>query len=80
VYLFCILLKRIRAGDRLALLLMASLVGFLAVGLADSVFDEPRMALLFFFMVWLSMIKPPQPENRVLPGLSEVPRPGVAHL
>lgn len=63
-YLFGILFKRIRGGDRLALLLMASLVGILAVGLSDSVFDEPRMTLLFFFMAWLAMVKPSQAESR----------------
>lgn len=57
-YLFSTLYQRICTGDSFALLLMASLTGFLTIGLSDSLFDEPRMTLLFFLIAWLAMVKP----------------------
>lgn len=36
-------------------LLLSSLIGFLTVGLIGSLFDSPRIATLFFFVVFVSI-------------------------
>ena len=57
---FTSLYRRFSSTDSVtALVLMASLSGFLVVGLFSSLFDEPRMTLLFFLLVWLALLNPP---------------------
>jgi len=57
---FISLYRRCSSTDPVtALVLMASLSGFLAVGLFSSLFDEPRMTLLFFLLVWLALLDAP---------------------
>ena len=45
-------------GDRFAGTLLASLVGFLTVGLFDSLVDAPRIAMVFFLLLFLSVALP----------------------
>lgn len=47
--------------DRLALIYLASLSGFLAVGLFDSLLDVPRVGLLFFLLLLTSILVPLAP-------------------
>ena len=56
-YLVVRLWRRIGRGDALALLLLASLAGLWTVGVADSLVDEPRLALVFYLMTWLAMAR-----------------------
>jgi VanZ family protein/O-antigen ligase len=42
-------------GDLFSGVLLASLVGFLLVGLFDSLFDAPRLTLIFFLWLFVSM-------------------------
>jgi VanZ family protein len=57
IYAFIRLAKRIGERDALAAVLAASLVGFLTVGVVDSLFDVPRMALMFYFVAIWAMLK-----------------------
>lgn len=50
--------RRLKRGERLALLLMMAFTGFLAAGLFDSLFDEPRMTLLFYLGIGLVLLPP----------------------
>lgn len=45
-------------GERLAQIELAALAGFLLVGLFDSLLDVPRLSLLFFLMLMLSVLRP----------------------
>lgn len=45
------LLRRSFSGDLVALVLLSSLSGLLTVGLVDSLFDFPRVTLLFFLIL-----------------------------
>ena len=47
------LVARVREGDLFAGSILAALSGFLLVGIADSLFDAPRLTLLFFLLVLL---------------------------
>lgn len=42
------LVRGVRAGSRFALAVLASMVGFLAIGTVGSLFDAPRLTLLYF--------------------------------
>ncbi len=66
-YLVVRLFRRIGRGDPFAVMLLASLAGFWTVGLADSLVDEPRMALMFYLMTWLAMARP-EPDLAVAPS------------
>ncbi|MGZ3235894.1 MAG: VanZ family protein [Burkholderiaceae bacterium] len=57
VYTFITIVKRFDEQDLPAPVLTASLVGFLTVGVVDSLFDVPRMALLFYLLVALVLLK-----------------------
>ena len=61
VYLVSVLYERLRIGDGFALLLAAALSGFPAIGVSASLFDEPRLTLLFFLTVWLALLQSPRP-------------------
>ncbi len=50
------LARRILAGDSAAVILLMVITGVLVVGMFDSLFDEPRITVLFFLMVWLTLL------------------------
>ena len=43
------------SGSALPLIILSSLSGFLVVGLSDSLFDAPRLTLLFWMLVFFSL-------------------------
>jgi hypothetical protein len=45
-------------GDGFAATLLAALVGFLLVGLTESLFDGPRMTALFFLLLFTGWLRP----------------------
>jgi predicted branched-subunit amino acid permease len=47
-------------GEAFQVARLAGLAGFLVVGIVDSLFDSPRMALVFFFLLLLPVGKGPQ--------------------
>lgn len=49
------LVRGIGAGDRFAVAVLAGMGGFLAVGLVGSLFDAPRLTLLYFGLAALGM-------------------------
>ena len=49
------LARRILAGDVFAVVLAASLAGFLTVGLTGSPLEDPRLLLLFLLLVLTSI-------------------------
>lgn len=50
------LFTRVQEGDTAALPLLLALVGVLLIGLFASLFDDPRIALLFFLLVWMALL------------------------
>ncbi len=52
------LVKGILRKDPLAAILLASIGGFLIVGIIGSLFDSPRISLLFFFISFVSLLTP----------------------
>lgn len=52
------LLRRARRGDVLAAAWLASLAAFLVVGLFDSLFDVPRITLLFLLLLSAGVLRP----------------------
>lgn len=50
-------------GDLYAGVLVASLVGFLAIGLTESLFDGPRVTALFFLVVFVGLVRRPGPDS-----------------
>ncbi len=52
------------AGERLGQVVLTALIGFLLVGLFDSLLDVPRLALLFFLMLILAVLRPAAPGKR----------------
>lgn len=46
------------AGDIMSLAMLASLAGFLSIGMFDSLFDDPRMSLLYFVILVLALDAP----------------------
>jgi VanZ family protein len=57
MYVFITIVKRDSEQDFPAPVLAASLVGFLTVGVVDSLFDVPRMALMFYVLVAWVLLK-----------------------
>ncbi len=55
---FLTLAKRYREPDFPAPVIAAALVAFLTVGVIDSLFDSPRMALLFYLLVLWTLLQP----------------------
>ncbi|WP_193316651.1 hypothetical protein [Janthinobacterium rivuli] len=53
------LLRRAARGDTGALACAAALLGFLVVGLFDSLLDVPRIALLCYLMLLCALLQPP---------------------
>ena len=70
--LLAVTLHRLWADNRLgksrASILLGSLVAVLVIGLGDSLFDEPRITLLFYMLVLLALIRP----NSRLPTTREI--------
>ncbi|OGR28080.1 MAG: hypothetical protein A2277_14880 [Desulfobacterales bacterium RIFOXYA12_FULL_46_15] len=56
LFVFIILLQSIAKKDLLSLILFSSFCGFFTVGLIDSLFDSPRIAFLFYFFSFLSLL------------------------
>lgn len=54
-YLLYLLLPRTLRGDRSAVTLLAGLVGFMIVGLFDSLFDAPRLMLVFYLSAFVAI-------------------------
>ena len=52
-------IQRIRCGDTYALVATAGVCGFLTVGMFGSLFDAPRLTLVFMLLLW-SLILDPQ--------------------
>lgn len=57
LYAGIVLFQRHRAQDAPMAALAAALTGFLTVGVVDSLFDVPRMALLFYLLLALIMLR-----------------------
>ena len=55
------LLRQATGGNPCALACAAALLGFLVVGLFDSLLDVPRIALLCYLMLLCALLQPPQP-------------------
>ncbi len=49
---------QVRRGNRFALALLAALSSFLAVGLFDSLLDVPRLALLYYLLLFTALLEP----------------------
>lgn len=58
LYVLTTLGKNISRGDVFSLVLVSSFAGFLTVGLIDSLFDSPRIAMFFYLMVFISILQP----------------------
>jgi len=58
VYVTGNLIVRGSRGERTASIFLASLVGCLIVGLFDSIFDVPRLTLLFFLVIFVATLRP----------------------
>ncbi|RMF07751.1 MAG: hypothetical protein D6763_11545 [Alphaproteobacteria bacterium] len=50
------LLAQVLAGERYSAVLLSSLSGFLVVGIVGSLFDAPRLTLLFFLIVFTALL------------------------
>ena len=57
--------QRVLRGDLLATAPLAALAGLLIVGMFDSVLDVPRLTLLFYLLLFLSLVAG---TGRRLPG------------
>ena len=51
-------------GEAPAAVYLAALAGFLVVGLFDSLFDVPRLALAFYLVLFAAMMRPLEPLRR----------------
>ena len=54
------LCQNVARGDLFSGVLLAALAGFLLVGLFDSLFDAPRLTLLFFLLLFTATARPPR--------------------
>ena len=52
------LARAVTSGDLIATAFLGGLSGFLAIGLFDSMFDVPRLTLLFFLLCFASLLLP----------------------
>ena len=50
------LLGQVMEGERFSAVLLASLTGYLVVGIIGSLFDAPRLTLLFYLLVFTSLL------------------------
>jgi len=58
LYVLMTLGKNIFRGDIFSLVLLSSFAGFLTVSLIDSLFDSPRIAMLYYLMAFVSILQP----------------------
>ncbi|WP_426071129.1 hypothetical protein [Janthinobacterium sp. DSP2-3-3] len=65
------LLRQATRGDLGALACAAALLGFLVVGLFDSLLDVPRIALLCYLMLLCALLQPSPPSPPSLPRPAE---------
>jgi hypothetical protein len=49
---------RLMRGEPIAAMVLAGLLGILTVGMFNSPLDFPRVALLFFLLLWISYLRP----------------------
>jgi len=56
VYALCEFARRALRGDLLATAPLAALAGLLVVGMFDSLLDVPRLTLLIYLLLFLSMV------------------------
>lgn len=63
LYALTVLVLRLRAGNLFSLVLLSSVIGFLTVGLVGSLFDSPRITLLFFFVIFVSILHSDRPNR-----------------
>lgn len=61
----------LRSGNLVSLSVLAGLVGFLTVGVVDSLFDAPRLSLLFFLTMLVGCV---QGQSRAAPAGKRVRR------
>lgn len=71
-------LIRVSASDAYARGLLAGVIGFLAVGLFDSLIDMPRVALLFFLTLAVALQLPVRPKDGAPIGQVYSPAPDRA--
>jgi len=50
------LIRMIRSGQKIAVILLASLCGFLGIGLVGSLFEVPQLSLLFYLLLFISAL------------------------
>lgn len=72
------LLRRSLRGELSAGIYLASLAGVMAVGLFDSIFDVPRLTLLFFLILFAAALRPRAPApSRPVAGSRSASRSGT---
>ncbi len=64
IYLLCAQLVR---GQNFAIPILSSLAGFLVVGFFGSIVDNPRIALLYFLILFLALLLPKGTARRSTP-------------
>ncbi len=47
-----------KQGDHFSILLLSALVGLIALGAFNSIFDSPKIGFLFFLGIWISLTSP----------------------
>ena len=67
VYAACRLLMLVSRGQLIALAMLVSLAGFVTVGTFNSLFEFPRVAVLFYLMLFIALIKWSDEPERVAP-------------
>lgn len=81
LYLCGELATRALQGESAAAIYLASLAGFLTVGAFDSLFDVPRLTLVFFLVASAAMLRPAREPSARGASRRRVRREGVAdHL
>lgn len=55
-YVVILLLIGMKEGDMFSVILLSSLSGFFSVGLIDSLFDSPRIGMLFFLLTFAAIV------------------------
>lgn len=60
LYLYALVqrLKNAQRGDLFSATLLAALLGFLMVGLFDSILDFPRLSLLYYLLLFIALLRP----------------------
>jgi len=58
LFLICRFITRLKDGDGFPILIFPAFAGLIAVGFFDSLFDEPKITLLFFIGSWITLAGP----------------------